>query len=290
VEDDWLDEQVWHKANPGLGVTVKLDYLRAEANRAEQTPAYQNTFRRLHLNQWTQQETRWLSIEDWNACNRPIDLEHLKTLKCYAGLDLASSSDIAALVLVFGEEGSDEFYWVLPRFFIPQENMIERGRKDRVPYDAWVRDGFMIATEGNVIDYDVISREIETLGKQFNIKEIAFDPWGAVQLSQQLAVKGFEMVQFRQGFISMSQPTKELMRLIKAQRLAHGGQPVLRWMADNLVVSTDASDNLKPDKKKSREKIDGMVALVMGLARAIVARGATEKKPSVYETRGLVRL
>jgi len=273
VDDDWLDEAIWRKANPSLGVTVNLDYLQAEARRAEQTPAYQNTFRRLHLNQWTQQETRWLSLEAWNACNRPLDLAELKTLKCFGGLDLASSSDIAALVLVFVEEGSDEFYWVLPRFFIPKENMIERGRKDRVPYDAWVRDGYMVATEGNVIDYDVIAHEIETLGAEFNILEIAFDPWGAFQISQQLAAKGFTVVQFRQGFVSMSQPTKDLLRLVLAQRLAHGGHPVLRWMADNLVVSTDASNNVKPDKKKSREKIDGMVALVMALARAIVNRG-----------------
>lgn len=274
MEDDWLDEHVWHRANPSLGITVKLDYLQAEARRAEQTPAYQNTFRRLHLNQWTQQETRWLSLEAWNLCGRQPDVEHLKTLKCYAGLDLASSSDIAALVLVFVEEGSDEFYWILPRFFIPQENMIERARKDRVPYDAWVREGFIIATAGNVIDYDVIAREIELLGEQFQIREIAFDPWGAFQISQQLSAKGFEMVQFRQGFISMSQPTKELLRLVLAQRLAHGNHPVLRWMADNLVVVTDAANNVKPDKKKSREKIDGIVAAIMALSRAIVSRGA----------------
>lgn len=230
-----------------------------------------------------------MSIEAWNACGQPLDLERLKRLKCFAGLDLASSSDIAALVLVFLDDEADEFYWILPRFFIPKENMIERGRKDRAPYDVWVREKFITATEGNVIDYDVIAGEIEALGKQFNIQEIAFDPWGAFQLSQQLAAKGFTMVQFRQGFISMSQPTKELMRLVLAQRLAHGANPVLRWMADNLVVSTDAANNLKPDKKKSREKIDGMVATVMGLARAIVAHGTVSKK-SIYEDRGLMSL
>jgi phage terminase large subunit-like protein len=277
---------VWAKANPSLGVTVKLDYLRAEAKRAEQTPAYQNTFRRLHLNQWTQQETRWLDLEAWNKCDRDPDREHLKTLLCYAALDLASSSDIAALVLVFIEEGKDEFYWLLPFLFIPKDNLIERGRRDRAPYDAWARQGFLIATEGNVIDYDVIANKVEELGKEFRIREIAFDPWGAFQISQQLTAKGFTMVQFRQGFISMSGPTKDLLRLVLGQRIGHGGHPVLRWMADNLVVSTDAANNVKPDKKKSRMKIDGIVATIMGLGRAILARGTTAKK-SVYETRGL---
>lgn len=289
AEDDWLDERVWAKANPSLGITVKMDYLRAEAKRAEQTPAYQNTFRRLHLNQWLQQETRWLDVEAWNRCAAAPDWEHLKTLKCWAGLDLASSSDIAALVLVFVEEGPDEFYWVVPYCFIPKDNLIERGRRDRAPYEAWARQGYLIATDGNVIDYDAIVNKVDELGKKFQIQEIAFDPWQAFQISQQLAAKGFTMVQFRQGFISMSGPTKDLLRLVLSQRLGHGGHPVLRWMADNLVVSTDAADNVKPDKKKSRMKIDGIVGLVMGLGRAIVARGTAPKR-SVYETRGLAEL
>ena len=284
--DDWLDERVWAKANPNLGVTIKLDYLRVEARRAQQSPAYQNTFRRLFLNQWTQQETRWLPIEAWNKCSGAVNPKQLAGMACYGGLDLASSSDVAALVLVFPNDADEAemFYW-LPKMWIPRENLIARARKDRAPYDAWARDGWITATEGNVIDYGVIVRDIEALGEQFDIKEIAFDRWGAFQISQQLEALGFTMIGFGQGFASMSQPTKELLRIVLDGKLAHGGHPVLRWMADNVVVSTDAAGNVKPNKQKSREKIDGIVAGIMGTDRAL-RHGAAQKK-SIYETRGL---
>jgi phage terminase large subunit-like protein len=286
-EDDWLDEDVWARANPNLYATVKMDYLRNEARRAEQTPAYQNTFRRLHLNQWTQQETRWLPLEAWDACGAPFDARLLEGTPCYGGLDLASSSDIASLVLCFtSEPGEEERYAWIPFFWIPEENMVERARKDRVPYDAWSRDGLITATEGNVIDYGYIIRDIEELGERYNIREIAFDRWGAFQVSQALEGAGFTMVGFGQGFVSMAGPTKELLRLILDGRLAHGGHPVLRWMADNMVVSTDAAGNVKPNKAKSREKIDGIVAGIMALDRAIRHQAAG----SVYEGRGLLEI
>ena len=287
-DDDWLDENVWAKANPNLGVSVKLDYLRNEARRAENVPAYQNTFRRLHLNQWTQQETRWLSLQDWDACGEPFNERLLEGAVCYGGLDLASSSDIASFVLCFPSEvGEPEQYVWLPFFWIPRENMVERARKDRVPYDAWVRDGLITATEGNVIDYGYIVRDIEALGERFNIREIAFDRWGAFQVSQALEGAGFTMVGFGQGFASMAAPTKELLRLLLDGKLRHGGHPVLRWMADNMVVSTDAAGNVKPNKAKSREKIDGIVAGIMALDRAVRHRAAGD---SVYEERGLLTL
>lgn len=291
--DDWTDEATWRKANPGYDVTVRGAYLAAECARAQQTPAYQNTFRRLHLNQWTQQAERWLDMSAWDACAFEVDEKALEGRVCYGGLDLASTSDVAAFVLVFPGTSdelratSEERYEVLPFFWIPRDNMIERARRDRVPYDAWVRDGWMAATEGNVIDLGVICRDIVALGKRFNIREIAFDRWGAVQVSQTLAGAGFEMVQFGQGFASMATPTKELLRLVLGGNLAHGGQPVLRWMADNMVVTQDPAGNVKPDKKKSREKIDGMVSLIMGLDRAL-RHGMGPK--SVYEGRGIVSL
>jgi phage terminase large subunit-like protein len=286
-DEDWLDEQVWFKANPNLDVTVKMDYLRNEARKAQMTPAYQNTFRRLHLNQWTQQETRWLSLDAWDVCGAPFDSKLLEGAPCYGGLDLASSSDIASLVLCFpSEPGEEERYAWLPFFWIPEENMIERVRKDRVPYDAWVREGLITATEGNVIDYGYIIRDIESLGERYDIREIAFDRWGAFQMSQALEGAGFTLVGFGQGFASMADPTKELLRLVLGQKLAHGGHPVLRWMADNMMVSTDAAGNVKPNKAKSREKIDGIVAGIMGLDRAI----RHEAAGSVYEERGLLEV
>lgn len=286
-EDDWTDEETWRKANPGYDVTVKGEYLRVEAGRAKQTPAYQNTFRRLHLNQWTQQAERWLDMSAWDACAFAVDEKRLEGRECYGGLDLASSSDVAAFGLVFPPLEEEGVFEVLPFFWIPRENMIERARRDRVPYDAWVRDGWMRSTEGNVIDLAFICRDIVELGKRFNIREIAFDRWGAVQVSQTLAGAGFEMVQFGQGFASMATPTKELLRLVLGGKVAHGGNPPLRWMADNLVVTQDPAGNVKPDKKKSREKIDGIVALIMALDRSLRHGG---KPKSVYEGRGVVSL
>jgi phage terminase large subunit-like protein len=283
--DDWLDEKTWEKANPGIDKTIKREYLQNEARKAENVPAYQNTFRRLHLNQWVQQETRWLDMTAWDNCDEAIDPNLLQGALCYGGLDLASTSDIASLVLCFpNEPGDKERYALMPFFWIPEDNMIERARKDRVPYDAWVRDGLVMATPGNVIDYGYIIRHIEELGEKYRISEIAFDRWGATQISQTLEGAGFTMVGFGQGFASMSPPTKELMRIVLDGKLVHGGNPVLRWMADNLVVSSDAAGNMKPNKAKSREKIDGIVASVMALDRAIRHEG---KPMSVYESRGL---
>ncbi len=286
-KDDWTSQEIWSKANPGLGVSVKLEYLEEECRRAQQSPAYQNTFRRLHLNQWTSQETRWLDMERWDACDMPVVAKLLEGSICYGGLDLASSSDIASFVLDFSnEEGEEEHHAWLPFFWIPEENMIERVHKDLVPYDVWTRQGLIRTTPGNVIDFGFIVRDIIELGKIYNIKEIAFDRWGAFQVSQQLDGAGFIMVGFGQGFQSMSPPTKELLRLVMDGKLSHGGHPVLRWMADNMVVSTDPAGNVKPNKQKSREKIDGIVAGIMALDRSV--RNANTG--SVYDKRGILRL
>ena len=282
-EDDWTSPATWAKANPGLGVTVKRDYLEAEAQRAKQVPAYQNTFRRLHLNQWTSQESRWLDMAAWDACGG--DLPDLSGRVCFGGLDLASTTDIAALSLVFPPVREGDLFYVLPFFWIPQENMIERARRDRVPYDAWARDGLVTATPGNVIDYTYIRQQIRELGERYQVREIAFDRWGAEALRQQLEEDGFSMVQFGQGYASMSGPSKELLRLVLSRGLSHGGNPVLRWMADNVTVRQDPAGNIKPDKSKSREKIDGIVATVMGLDRAVRNEG---EGPSVYEERGVI--
>jgi phage terminase large subunit-like protein len=283
-EDDWTSPKIWQKANPGLNVTIGMDYLKQECDKAKQVPAYQNTFRRLHLNQWTNQDERWLDLLAWDACDYPIP--DLTGRPCYAGLDMASTTDIAAFVMVFPPQ-DDGYYYVIPRFYVPRENIVERGLRDRVPYDAWARDGLITATEGNVIDYATIQADIEALNTQYHIQEIAFDRWGAIQISQNLDAMGFTLVPFGQGFTSMSGPSKELLRLILDQKIAHGGNPVLRWMADNVVVKQDPAGNVKPDKSKSREKIDGIVALIMGLDRAI---RNVEQKPSVYEERGVLVL
>lgn len=281
---DWRDERVWYACNPALGDFRNIDEMRTMARKAEQVPALQNTFRRLYLNQWTSQEKRWLDLAAWDATAGMVEPDELIGRRCYAGLDLSSTTDITALVLIFPMD--DGTFKVLPYFWIPAENMRERVNRDRVPYDVWAQQGFITATAGNVVDYGGILQLLVHLSEQFNIEEIAYDRWGATQLSQQLEDEGFTVVPMGQGFASMSPPTKELMNLVLAKRLQHGGNPVLRWMADNMVVKEDPAGNLKPDKGKSTQRIDGMVALIMALDRA-VRHGDTK---SVYEERGIVVL
>ena len=161
-----------------------------------------------------------------------------------------------------------------------------RVKRDHVPYDIWERQGFIMTTEGNVIHYGYIEQFIERLGERFNIREIAFDRWGAVQMVQNLEGMGFTVVPFGQGFKDMSPPTKELMKLVLEKRIGHGGHPVLRWMMDNIFIRTDPAGNIKADKEKSTEKIDGAVATIMALDRAI--RCGLDTGESVYDTRGLL--
>jgi phage terminase large subunit-like protein len=226
-----------------------------------------------------------LKLDVWDGCSGPVDPSALFGRVCYGGLDLASSSDIAAFALCFpSESGEAEHYTFRLRFWIPADNMVQRSLKDRVPYDAWVRDGLMTATPGNVIDFDRIVRDIDADSQQYDIQEVAFDRWGAFQVSNQLTGLGLTMVGFGQGFVSMSQPTKDLLRLTMSKQIHHGGNPVLRWMADNIVVDQDAAGNVKPNKAKSREKIDGVVASVMALDRAVKGRA---QGASVYDQRGI---
>nr|WP_246430166.1 terminase TerL endonuclease subunit [Schaalia hyovaginalis] len=287
-DDDWTDETVWAKANPSLGVTVPVEKVRAACEQAKQNPAEENTFRQLRLNQWVKQSVRWMPMHVWEQNNHPVDLADLEGRPCYGGLDLASTTDITAFVLVFPPEtGDDEGKYVIaPWFWIPQNNLPLRVARDHVPYDQWQTQGHLLTTERNVVHYAAIEKHIEQLGTRFNIREIAYDRWGAVQMSQNLEDAGFTVIPFGQGFRDMSPPSKELMKLALEGRLAHGGHPVLSWMMDNIHVRTDPAGNIKPDKQKSTEKIDGVVATIMALDRAI--RGGGQTSGSVYDGRGLL--
>ena len=283
---DWSLEEVWHQANPSLGYTIDIEKVRNAYLSAKDNPAEENIFRQLRLNQWVKQSTRWMQMEKWDACAFPVDERELLDRECYGGLDLSSSIDITAFVLVFPPRDDLEKYVILPYFWIPEENMVQRVRRDHVPYDVWEKQGMLMTTEGNVIHYGFIESYIDSLGKKFHIKEIAFDRWGAVQMVQNLEELGFTVVPFGQGFKDMSPPSKELMKLTLEQKLAHGGHPVLRWMMDNIFVRTDPAGNIKPDKEKSSEKIDGAVATIMALDRAI--RCGNDNGASVYDSRGLL--
>jgi len=266
---DWTSPETWARAHPGLGVSLKAEYMAAECEKARQLPSYENTFKRLLLNIWTEQDTRWLPLETWDAaaCAAP----DLTGCECFAGLDLASTTDVAALVLLFPVGGK---LYVRPHFWVPQDRIRGRTSRDRVPYDVWVREGLIEATDGAVIDYDVIRRRIGELSEQYRIREIAIDRWNSTQLATQLQGDGFTVIAFGQGFASMAAPTKELERRLIGRELAHDGNAVLRWMASNVTVAQDPAGNMKPDKAKSTEKIDGIVALVMALGRQMVATEA----------------
>ena len=268
-DDDWTDEKNWYKANPSLDHTIDIEKVRAAFISAKDNPAEENLFRQLRLNQWVKQSVRWMPMHIWEKCSFEVNPEKLKGRECYGGLDLSSSTDITAFVLVFPPIPGDDKYYVLPHFWIPEENLDLRVRRDHVPYDIWKQQGYLKTTEGNVIHYGFIEKFIEDLGTKYHIKEIAFDRWGAVQMTQNLEGAGFTVVPFGQGYRDMSPPTKELMKLTLEKRIAHGGHPALSWMMDNIHVRTDPAGNIKPDKEKSTEKIDGAVAMIMALDRAI---------------------
>jgi phage terminase large subunit-like protein len=279
--DDWRDPEIWLKANPNLGVSVKWDSIEELCERAKRTPSFLNTFLRLHGNLWTQQVTRWLSIEDWRAAPDRADEADLIGRRCWGGLDLSSRLDFTAFALVFPD--TDGYYDLLMRLWIPEDRLRERALRHS-DFAAWAQEGWIRTTPGDVIDYDFITRQILEDAEWFDIAELAYDPWNATQTALTLADSELTMVEFRQGYKSMSEPCKELEKLVVSKRLRHGDNPALTWMANNVAVTEDPSGNIKMAKDKSAEKIDGMVATAMALGRAIIHE---DEGPSVYASRGL---
>jgi len=271
---EWTSEDVWKAVNPNLDVSVSIDFLRQECARAREVPAYENTFRNLYLNQWTEASVRWLGTDQWNRCNnRTVDLIGLE---CVGGLDLSTVTDLSALVLAFRVE--DEIVLEC-RFWCPEEGIRKRSHRDRVPYQQWAKDGWLIPTPGESIDYGFIRQELMDLSRKYQIRKLAIDRWNATQLATELIDDGLDVVAFGQGYASMSSPAKALEAAIINGEINHQGNPVLRWMASNVVAETDAAGNIKPSKAKSTERIDGIVAAVM----AIGVMGA-DQGTSIYAT------
>lgn len=287
-DEDWEDEANWYKVNPSLGYTVDIERLRDAYWEAKQNPADEVTFKWLRLNMWVSSTVAWIPDAIFMKGNEEIDLASLEGRDCYGGLDLSSTGDITALVLMFPPRDADEKYILLPFFWVPEETIPQRVKAASVPYDIWERQGYLLSTEGNVIHYDFIEKFINDLAEKYHIVEIAVDRWNATQMIQNLEGDGFTMVPFGQGFASMSGPTKDFYRLLMEGQIIHGGHPVLRWMAGNVVVDTDPAGNIKVTKAKSKEKIDGIVAAIMALDRCI--RNQTEPQGSVYDERGLLVL
>lgn len=285
-DEDWEDEANWYKVNPSLGYTVDIERLRDAYREAKQNPADEVTFKWLRLNMWVSSTVAWIPDAIFMKGNEEIDLAALEGRDCYGGLDLSSTGDITALVLMFPPRNEDEKYILLPFFWVPEETIPQRVKAASVPYDIWEKKGYLLSTEGNVIHYDFIEKFINDLAEKYHIVEIAVDRWNATQMIQNLEGDGFTMVPFGQGFASMSGPTKDFYRLLMEGQIIHGGHPVLRWMAGNVVVDTDPAGNIKVTKAKSKEKIDGIVAAIMALDRCI--RNQTEPQGSVYDERGLL--
>ncbi len=285
-DDDWMDEANWYKANPSLGQTIQIERVRDMFREAKESPAEENVFKQLRLNMWVSSLTRFIPEQIYEKGNIPIDLDSLKGRDCYGGLDLSSTGDITAFVLMFPPRDETEKYVMLPFFWVPEDTIPLRVRRASVPYDVWHKQGYIQATEGNVIHYAFIEKFIEKLGEQYHICEIAFDRWGAVQMVQNLEGMGFTVVPFGQGFKDMSPPSKEFIKLLMEGKIIHGGNPVMRWMSGNVVVDRDAAENIKPTKARSPEKIDGIVAAIMALDRCI----RHEQQGSVYDERGLLLL
>ena len=283
-EDDIQDPKTWRKANPNLGVSVSEEYLKKESKKASELPSYENTFKRLFLNIWTTSVTKWLSDSVWMENNEEIDLEILKGKKCWGGLDLASTLDLSSLVLYFPMEEQKDV--VLVFFWCPEASAEIRGRKYKLPYEEWIANGYIKSTPGNVQDYDYIRQDINEIIKDYDLQSIAYDRWNSSQLIIQLAQQdGIPMSQFGQGYVSMSSPTKELEKIVLKKGLNHLNNPVLRWQCENVQLQTDPAGNIKINKQKSSEKVDGMVALVMSIGEMMTDESEGD---SVYDERGIL--
>ena len=232
---------------------------------------------------WTDSQVVWIANADWEKCAGEIDMEKLKGKECWAGLDLASTRDISALVLLFKDE--DKFI-TIPYFFIPEENAKKRSLRDKVDYMTWKNQGHIITTEGDVADYNFIKKKIMDLGMEYKINGISYDRWNASQLVIDLTNEGVKMAPFGQGFRSMSAPTKEVEKLILGEQIIHNSNPVMNWMLSNIAIQEDPAGNLKPNKAKSKDKIDGVVALIMALGEMMIG----EDVSSIYDDRGILVL
>ena len=287
--DDWRDETAWAKANPNLNVSVKLDDLRRKADKAQHMPAAQNAFQRLHLNVWTQQSDRWIDMALWDSnVGEPIDEAALAGRECYGGLDLSSVSDLTAWVLVFPDKENPLRVKVLPRIWCPESRLQDNGNQYAAQYRAWHSAGWLRVTPGDAVDYAFVKAQVLEDASKFKIIDLNVDRlFQGYQLSQELIDEGLAVFGMGQGFYGMAGPMREFERRLLARQIEHGGNPILKWMAGNVAVKQDPAGNLKPDKAESQGKIDGIVALVMALDRAM---RHTEEAKSVYEERDMLVL
>jgi phage terminase large subunit-like protein len=283
--DDWRKESTWRKANPNFGVSVNVETLKQQAMRAEALPLYQSGFRRLHLNEWLQPDNRAVNAAHWNACARPgLYLEARRGQSCFAGIDLSVKLDVTALVLVFADP--DNVVSCFPYFFIPEGNVAARVARDRgAPFDVWIANGQVQATQGQLVDYAAVRRRLGELGQVVKVEGVGLDPWNAASIGTDLTADGFTVIEVPPYMRHLSEPTKNFLALVETGKLHHPGHPCLDWMAGNLSLRLDAQGNMMPDKGRSTGRIDGISALIFALSRLMLN---APEEGSAYADHGLV--
>ena len=278
------DENLWERVNPSLGQIFNLDKIRADYEESRQNPVDYQNFLRFRLNIPIKSVTRWMPMDAWDKCAGAVDLETLKGKRCFGGLDLSSKIDLTAFVLVFPPQDELNHWYILPKFYCPEESIIVRSRSDRVHYEIWAKEGYLTATPGNVVDEQFVLNDIIAAADEYELVELGYDAWNATNLTTRLYNDhGITCVEMRQGAKTLSEPAKDLLVKTKQHKIRHGGHPILRWCADNLVMRQDANENVAPDKAKATDRIDGIVACVMAWGRMIF----TDNEPSVYESEGV---
>ena len=282
-DDDWTNPINWNKPNPNLGISVSIDYLAEQVQDAQNRPEAVTNVKTKNLNMWVDAMNTWIVDEKWMASSQCDDATDLSGSVCWGGMDLSNVSDITAFVLAFKDD--QERVWVKPFFWIPEDTVREKVEKQNVFFAEWVAKGYVKTTPGNVTDYDFIRADIDTIAQKYNIQSIAYDRWNASQMVITMQNDGYEMSPFGQGYGSMSAPTKEFEKLVLTQKLEHMKNPVLRWMMSSVALMRDPAGNIKPDKRKSSQKIDGVVAAIMALGEMMTAMAESNKNP--YNTRGM---
>lgn len=265
--DSWDTEQALIKANPNWGISVRPEVLGPLQAKAMQLPSAINNFKTKHLNEWVNAHTAWMDMRAWDACaNSTLDLDDFDAQPCWIGLDLASKTDIAALMVVFQHPHIADAYAVFGKYYLPEDTVQAAGNSQ---YPGWMRSGRLTVTVGNVIDFSWIEADLTQMASRFEIQAVAFDPFQATQLSTRMLAEGLPMIEVRPTVLNFSEPMKTLEALVLQKKLVHDGDPVLAWMASNVVAHLDAKDNIYPRKERPENKIDGIVALIMAFSRAI---------------------
>lgn len=283
ANEEWDNPQMWIKSNPNLGVSLFPNYLEDQVNDAKNRPESVRNVMTKNVNLWVDAEKTWILDDAWMKCVGTTEIEDLRGCECWGGLDLSNVSDITAFVLIFHE--NDKFQ-LLPFFWIPEEKMLEKIRKENINYDLWVKAGFVKVTSGNVLDYEFVKADILQIVEIYDLQSSAYDRWNSSQTIIDLQNEGMECNPFGQGYGSMSAPSKEFEKLVLSEKIEHFGNPVLRWMLSSTLIKTDPAGNIKPDKEKSVQKIDGIVASIMALGEWMTAQAEDDNDP--YSKRGML--